>query len=202
MSNNFVSSSASQKNGFKPSPYFKKQQYDQSKKRPTLSLISSSRNRSFRSQFIHLSSIDSYNHVHEYEAVAEIREGNFVCLSGLDLLCFCQTGYEGKIWICNPVTKKTLALPVLSDFAGKACLGYVSSTNEYKIVVSFEGRVDNSDDWNLEADYEELLSFNILTLKLEETSVVGSWRYLLLSCTQYSGTCHQRVRLLASLCER
>lgn len=125
-----------------------------------------------------------------------------MCLSGLDLLCFCQTGYEGKIWICNPVTKKTLALPVLSDFAGKACLGYVSSTNEYKIVVSFEGRVDNSDDWNLEADYEELLSFNILTLKLEETSVVGSWRYLLLSCTQYSGTCHQRVRLLASLCER
>lgn len=110
------------------------------------------------------------------------------------LVMFYQTGYEGEIWIAIPLPKR-LALPILSDFAGKACLGYASSTNEYKIVVSFEGRVDNSDDWNLEADYEELLSFNILTLKLEETSVVGSWRDLLLSCTQYSGTCHQPVHI-------
>lgn len=54
--------------------------------------------------------------------------------------------------------------------------------------------MDDSDDWNLEADYEELLSFNILILKLEETSVVGSWRDLL-SCTQYSGTGHQPVHI-------
>ncbi|KAH0656403.1 hypothetical protein KY285_031285 [Solanum tuberosum] len=124
-----------------------------------------------------------------------IRSGQFCVHFWARLVMFYQTGYEGEIWICNPITKKTLALPVLSDFAGKACLGYASSTNEYKIVVSFEGRVDNSDDWTLEANYEEILSFNILTLKLEETSVVGSWRDLLLSCTQYSGTCHQPVHI-------
>ncbi|KAK4714421.1 hypothetical protein R3W88_020328 [Solanum pinnatisectum] len=89
------------------SPYFKKQHRDHSKKRPSLSLISSSRNRPFRSQLIHLSSIDSSNNVHEYEAIAKIGEGNFVCISGLDLLCFYQTGDEGEIWICNPITKKT-----------------------------------------------------------------------------------------------
>lgn len=182
------------------SPHFKKQHRNQSKKRPTLSLISSSRsNHSFLSQLIHLSSINSSTYelqVHEYETIAEIGDGHFVCSSGLDLLCFYQTGYVGKIWICNPITKKTLALPILSDFAGRACLGYASSTNEYKIVVSFEGKVDNSDDWELYADFEELLSFNILTLKLEEeTSAVGSWRDMLLSCRQYSGTCHQPIHI-------
>ncbi|MCD7455558.1 hypothetical protein HAX54_028679 [Datura stramonium] len=181
------------------SPHFKKQHRNQSKKRPTLSLISSSRsNHSFLSQLIHLSSMNSSNYelqVDDYETIAEIGDGHFVCSSGLDLLCFYQTGYVGKIWICNPITKKALALPILSDFAGRACLGYVSSANEYKIVVSFEGKVDNSDDWELYADFEELLSFNILTFKLEEeTNVVGSWRDLL-SCTQYSGTCHQPIHI-------
>ncbi|XP_059282896.1 F-box protein At1g30790-like [Lycium ferocissimum] len=187
------------------SPHFKKQHRDQSKKRPNLSLISSSRSddRSIRSQLIHLASIDSCNYIHECEAIAEIGEGHFVCSSRLDLLCFYQTGYEGKIWICNPITKKTLALPILSYFAGEACLGYVCSTNEYKMVASYkgkvkyvEGRVGDSDDWEFEADYEEFLYFNILTLKLEEeTSVVGSWRDLFLSFTQYSGTRHLPIHI-------
>ncbi|XP_059285016.1 F-box protein At3g57590-like [Lycium ferocissimum] len=179
------------------SPHFKKQHLDQSKKRPTLSLISSPRsNYSFSSQLVHLSLINPSNYelVHEYESIAEIGPGYFVCSSGLDLLCFYQTGYLGKIWICNPITKKTLALPMLFGFAGRACLGYVSSTNEYKIVASYEGKVKYVDG-DFYTGFEESLCFNILTLKLEEeTSVVGSWRDLL-SCTQYSGTCHQPIHI-------
>ncbi|XP_060190332.1 putative F-box protein At4g38870 [Lycium barbarum] len=178
------------------SPHFKEQHRDQSKKRPTLSLISySGTDRSFRSRLVHLSSVNSSNYelVHKYENIAEIEWGYIVWRSGLDLLCFYQEGYVGKIYICNPITKKTLTLPVLSDFAGQACLGYVSSTNEYKVVVSFEGTVENYEG------FEEFLVFNILTLKLEEeeTSVVGSWRDLSLSCssTHYKGTRHQPIHI-------
>ncbi|KAF3620879.1 hypothetical protein FXO38_32130 [Capsicum annuum] len=163
---------------------------------PTLYLIISyMRNHSFRSRLIHLSYMNSPNH--EYEFIADIGDRHFECSSGLDFLCFYQTGYVGKVSLYNPITKKTLPLPVLSDFASRDCLGYVSSTNEYKVVVSFEGKVDDSDDWKLYYDFEELLCFNILTLKLEEqTSVVGSWRDLSLTwSTQYSGTFHQPIHV-------
>ncbi|XP_060200646.1 putative F-box protein At1g50870 [Lycium barbarum] len=179
--------------------HFKMQHRDQSKKRPTLSLISSSRSDTlFRSQLLHLSSINSSNYelVHEHGSIAEIEPGYNVCSSGLDLLSFYRTGYVGKIWICNPITKKTLALPILSHFAGRACLGYVSSTNEYKIVVSYERTVEDPDDWEFYAGFEKILYFNILTLKLEEeSSVIGPWRDLKLSCTQYSGTCRQPIHI-------
>ncbi|CAN4105039.1 unnamed protein product [Withania somnifera] len=160
-------------------------------------------NRSFLSRLIHLSSINSSNYelqVQEYEIIAEVGDGHFECSSGPDLFCFYQTGYVGKVWLCNPITKKTLALSILSDFSGQACLGYVSSTNEYKVVVSFEGKVDDSDDWQLYSNFEELLSLNILTLKLEEeTSIVGSRRDLL-SCTEYSGTWHQPIHIKRFMC--
>ncbi|MCD9561519.1 hypothetical protein HAX54_020681 [Datura stramonium] len=120
------SSNASQKNASTHfSPHFKKQHRNQSKKRPTLSLSAPFQGviTALVPTSIHLSSMNSSNYelqVDDYETIAEIGDGHFVCSSGLDLLCFYQTGYVGKIWICNPITKKALALPILSDFAGRA----------------------------------------------------------------------------------
>lgn len=135
MSSKFVSSNAFQKNGliqFLVS-ISRINITSNPRKRPTLSLINSSKsNYSFRSQLIHFSSVSSsYELVHEYHTIAEIGEGHFVCTSsGVDLLCFYQTGYVGKIWLCNPMTKKTLSLPILSHFVGQACLGYVSNSTK------------------------------------------------------------------------
>ncbi|PHU12457.1 hypothetical protein BC332_19387 [Capsicum chinense] len=131
--------------------------------------------------------------VHEYETIAEIGNDHFECSSGLDLLCFYQTGYVGKIWICNPITKTTLALPYL--LAKLVLSMYVPSTNEYKVVASFEGKLDSA-DWEFYSCFDEFLRFKNLTLKLdEELSVVGlSWRDLL-SCTHHSGTCHQPIHI-------
>ncbi|KAF3620880.1 hypothetical protein FXO38_32131 [Capsicum annuum] len=85
-----------------------------------------------------------------------------------------------------------------SSFAisfGKACFVYVPSTNEYKVVASFEGKLDSA-DWEFYSCFDEFLCFKNLTLKLyEELSVVGlSWRDLL-SCTHHSGTCHQPIHI-------
>ncbi|PHT43626.1 hypothetical protein CQW23_17651 [Capsicum baccatum] len=147
------------------SPHFKKQHRDQSKKRPTLYLISSSRsNHSFRSQLIRLSSVNS-----SYEL--QVHEKN------MDLQSHNQND------------------SIFAISFGKACFVYVPSTNEYKVVGSFEGKLDSA-DWEFYYCFDEFLRFKNLTLKLdEELSVVGlSWRDLL-SCTHHSGTCHQPIHI-------
>ncbi|XP_060190333.1 uncharacterized protein LOC132619444 [Lycium barbarum] len=148
------------------SPHFKKQHLDQSKKRPTLSLISSPRsNYSFLSQL--------------FWARLVMFLPNWLSGKNIDLQSLYQkdSSFAHAFWLCW------------------SSLGYVSSTNEYKIVASYEGKVKYADG-DFYTGFEESLCFNILTLKLEEeTSVVGSWRDLLLSCTQYSGTCHQPIHI-------
>ncbi|KAM3222286.1 hypothetical protein P3L10_021556 [Capsicum annuum] len=72
---------------------------------------------------------------------------------------------------------------------------YVSSTNEYKIVVSFERSLPGA-AWEPYAYFEDFLHFKILTVKLDEELSVEelSWRDLL-SRTEYSGTYHQPIHI-------
>lgn len=173
-----------------PSPLFKKQHGDQSKKRPTLCLMSYSG--SNYSQLIHLSSINSSNiELQVNESIAEFGDGYFHCSPRLELLCFYRIGYLGRGCLYNPITNKTLPF----WFCWLGTLGYVSSTNEYKIVVSFERSLPGA-AWEPYAYFEDFLHFKILTVKLDEELSVEelSWRDLL-SRTEYSGTYHQPIHI-------